>query len=295
MEIVQRFLNYITHEKRYSPHTVRAYTDDIECFREFLEAQDKSNLLAVSTNDIRSWLIYLAGTNLSPRSYKRKLSSVKAFYKFLLHEGIIKQLPTEALIIPKHQNPLPEFYSPGEITSLFDNINFPDGFIGQRDKLIFQLFYLTGMRLSELVNLKIMDIDFGLQQIRVTGKRNKQRYIPLSKGTLESINNFLLEREKEFGRVIPDSHIIIKENGEKVYPRLIQRMADKYFSQVTTSEKTNPHKLRHTFATHMLNNGADLNAVKELLGHASLAATEVYTHNTYEKLKSVYKQAHPRA
>lgn len=295
MVATQRFINYITHEKRYSPHTIRAYTDDLNSFREFLEVDNDEGLLAVTTVNIRSWLIYLAGGNLTPRSYKRKLSSIKAFYKFMMREGYIKQMPTEALIIPKHQNPLPEFYSSGEINNLFDNISFPDNYIGKRDKLIFQLFYLTGMRLSELINLKVKDIDFSLQQISVTGKRNKQRNIPLSKSTLESINTFLDVRKMEFEGSDFKEFLFLRENGEKLYPRLIQRTTDKYFSQVTTSEKTNPHKLRHTFATHMLNNGADLNAVKELLGHASLAATEVYTHNTYEKLKSVYKQAHPRA
>jgi integrase/recombinase XerC len=295
MKATLLFFNYITHEKRYSPHTVRAYTDDINAFCEFLKAQDDSVLLSVTANDIRSWVVCLAENDLSARSYKRKLSSIKAFYKFLLREGLINQVPTEALMVPKHQNPLPEFYSPGETVNLFENIIFPEGYVGERDKLILMLFYLTGIRLSELVNLKLQDVDFSLQHIKVTGKRNKQRTIPLSKNTLESIAKFLEIRKAEFGNTDNSSYLFLRENGERVYPRLVQRITDKYFSQVTTSEKTNPHKLRHTFATHMLNNGADLNAVKELLGHASLAATEVYTHNTYEKLKSVYKQAHPRA
>jgi integrase/recombinase XerC len=273
---------------------VRAYANDIGSFKLFIDAIDESKFLNATSNDVRMWLLNLAGSNLSPRSYKRKLSSIKAFYKFLLRENIIHQVPTDAIIVPKFQNPLPEFYSPAEIINLFDNIVFQSDLIGARDKLIFHMFYLTGIRLSELINLRIRDIDFSLQQISVTGKRNKQRNIPISKSTLEIIENYLSIREKELGNSSND-FFIVRENGEKMYPRLIQRLAEKYFSQVTTSEKTNPHKLRHTFATHMLNNGADLNAVKELLGHASLAATEVYTHNTYEKLKSVYKQAHPRA
>lgn len=295
MKITDLFFNYITHEKRYSPHTVKAYTSDIFSFCQSLGSNDDSRLLEVSSRDIRTWLIELAGTNLSPRSYKRKLSSVKAFYKFLLREGIIKKVPTDSIIVPKHQNPLPEFYSSGETTRLFENVVFPDGFVGFRDKLIIQLFYLTGIRLAELVNLRINDIDYSIQRVSVLGKRNKQRNIPLSISTLQLISSYLALREKDFGNVKNNDYLFIKQNGEKVYPRLIQRLVHKYLSQVTTSEKTNPHKLRHTFATHMLNNGADLNAVKELLGHANLAATEIYTHNTYEKLKSVYKQAHPRA
>ena len=293
MRLTNLFFNYITHEKRYSAHTVRAYIDDIDSFFVFLGGDDESKLLEASSKDVRAWLIQLANSNLAPRSYKRKLSSVKAFYKFLLREGKIKQLPTEAIIVPKHRNPLPEFYSARETINLFDYVVFPDGFIGMRDKLVLHLFYATGMRLSELINLKIRDIDLSLNQLSVIGKRNKQRYIPISNTTIHLLKDYIELREVE--TIDSKEYLITTDKGEKCYPKFIQRLVHKYLSQVTTAEKTNPHKLRHTFATHMLNNGAELNAVKELLGHANLAATEIYTHNTYEKLKSVYKQAHPRA
>ncbi|MBN2485245.1 MAG: tyrosine-type recombinase/integrase [Bacteroidales bacterium] len=295
MDLTERFLNYIKHEKRYSPNTIRAYTDDIRCFSEFIKVGGGVSLPGVKPAEVRSWLVYLAGTGISARTYKRKLSSVKAFYKFLLREGVIEQMPTEAVIMPKYQNPLPDFFSHNEINALFDNITFNDGFTGKRDKLIMFLFYITGMRLSELINIRLRDVDFSLQHIRVTGKRNKQRAIPVSPGTLKIIDGYIKARGEHLGSFDNNGYLFVKENGEKVYPRMVQKLTSKYLSGATTSEKTNPHKFRHTFATHMLNNGADLNAVKEILGHASLAATEVYTHNTYEKLKSIYKQAHPRA
>jgi integrase/recombinase XerC len=295
MALVQRFLEYITYEKRYSVHTVRAYTDDLTSFIEFLTLDNDVALVSTTSADVRSWLLELANLNISPRSYKRKLSSVKAFYKFLLREKIIQKNPTDSVIMPKHQNPIPEFYSTRETSNLFEYIVFPSNIEGIRDKLILRIFYATGMRLSELVGLRIRDIDFSLKHIRVTGKRNKQRNIPVSDNLLNEIRKYIVERNIQSESSLNKEYLFLTLKGEVVYPRLVQRMVEKYFKQVTTSEKTNPHKLRHTFATHMLNNGADLNAVKELLGHASLAATEVYTHNTYEKLKSVYKQAHPRA
>jgi integrase/recombinase XerC len=293
MTLVQRFLDYITYEKRYSVHTVRAYTDDLASF--IGSVSTLNNLAQATSADIRSWLLELANNNISPRSYKRKLSSVKAFYKFLLKEKIVLKNPADSVIMPKHQNPIPEFYSTRETINLFDFVVFPNTYEGIRDKLILGIFYATGIRLSELVSLRVRDIDFSIKNISVTGKRNKQRNIPVSDNLLNAIRNYIIERNKLF-EILPGSdYLFLTNKGEVIYPRLVQRMVEKYFSQVTTSEKTNPHKLRHTFATHMLNNGADLNAVKELLGHASLAATEVYTHNSYEKLKSVYKQAHPRA
>jgi integrase/recombinase XerC len=293
MKLFDRFINYITYEKRYSAHTIRAYHDDLHSFLNYSSVNSDAGIIEVNSKDIRYWILYLANSNISPRSYKRKLSSVKAFYKFLHREGEVKINPSDNVIVPKHQNPLPEFFSSTETVDLFDIVFFEKNFEGTRDKLILNVFYLTGMRLSELVNLRIPDVDFSLQQISVTGKRNKQRNIPISKILISEIKGYIELLKAEF-EVKPE-FLFPTNKGNPPYARFIQRTVSKYLGQVTSSEKINPHKLRHTFATHMLNNGADLNAVKELLGHANLAATEVYTHNTYEKLKSVYKQAHPRA
>lgn len=294
MKLKERFFNYIKHEKRYSAHTVRAYTDDILSFLSFYGDQQEPDFTKVTSTDIRMWLVELANQKISPRTYKRKLSSIKALFKFLLREGVIIKNPTDLVIMPKHQNPLPEFFNLKETQNLFDYVTFNPGFEGVRDKLIISLFYNTGMRLSELVSLRLSDIDFGMQHIKVTGKRNKQRHLPITTSLQSEITVYLKLREETFQAVGTD-RVFLTKRGLPVYERFVQRLVGTYMAQVTTSEKTNPHKLRHTFATHMLNSGADLNAVKELLGHSSLAATEIYTHNTYEKLKSVYKQAHPRA
>lgn len=294
MKVVQKFLDYITYEKRFSIHTVSAYKADVYSFLEFLRKNTGKTCLEAGSPDVRSWIIELAGYKISPRSYRRKLSSLKAFYKFLVREGMVMNNPAEGVIVPKFQNPLPEFFNVKETQNLFDFVVFEDNFQGTRDKLILFIFYYTGIRLSELVNLKIKDIDFNMQQISVTGKRNKQRNIPINKFLQDEIKHYLEVRDLEF-RNNDTEYLFLTNKGAPVYGRFVQRMTNKYLSQVTTSEKVHPHKLRHTFATHMLNNGADLNAVKELLGHSSLAATEIYTHNTYEKLKSIYKQAHPRA
>lgn len=295
MTLIENFLNYIKHEKRYSVHTIRAYGDDLNSFSCFLDNPSDDILLLASVKDIRFWLLKLANENIAPRTYKRKLSSVKAFYRYLLREGRIQKNPAELVMMPKHKNPLPEFLNNTETNQLFEYVFFSNDFKGKRDKLILSIFYSTGIRLSELVNLRIKDIDFSLQHIRVTGKRNKQRIIPIVPLLIDEIKEYLSEIKTRFGSSIKIDKLIITESGTEGYPRMVQRIVTKYLSQVTPSAKKHPHKLRHTFATQMLNNGADLNAVKELLGHASLAATEIYTHNTYEKLKSVYKQAHPRA
>jgi integrase/recombinase XerC len=294
MNVLQEFINYLTNEKRFSVHTIRAYRDDIGSFFSFIEESSGKSYVDISTDDVRLWLVGFAEAQLSPRTYKRKLSSLKAYYRFLLREGYVAKDPTGGVLTPKINNPLPEFFSDKELANLFDYVNFSDSYEGCRDRLVLSTFYATGIRLSELVKLKLSDVDLSLKQIKVTGKRNKQRYIPVSDTYLEDIAPYLIKREQvEVSG--SDDFLFLTSKGRPVYPRLIQRMVDKYLGQVTSSNKKHPHKLRHTFATHMLNNGADLNAVKELLGHANLAATEVYTHNTYEKLKTIYKQAHPRA
>ena len=294
MKALHQFIDYLTNEKRFSVHTIRAYREDIKSFYSFLNTELDTQVLQATNSEVRAWLLEFANQSLSARTYKRKLSSLKSFYKFLNKEGLSTHNPTEGVITPRHKKSIPEFFSDKEIVNLFDHVVFPNDYSGVRDKLIMQLFYATGIRLSELVNLKLKQIDVNLQQILVIGKRNKQRNIPVTKSLILEIEQYLHHRDK-VATVDSNDYLFLVKTGKPVYPRLVQRMVNSYLGQVTTSDKKHPHKLRHTFATHMLNNGADLNAVKELLGHANLAATEVYTHNTYEKLRSIYNQAHPRA
>lgn len=294
MDAFQLFIEYITNEKRFSVHTQRAYRDDILSFYIFRKIDTDEAVLSANSSDVRKWMHYLAENKVGARSIKRKISSLKAFYKFLLRENYLTKNPVEGVIAPKSRHSLPDFFTERDLTNLFDFVLFESTYEGQRDKIILNLFYYTGMRLSELVNLRIVDVDFGLKQIKVTGKRNKQRQIPLSDNFLAELQHYLTVRDA-FSPGDPQGYLMLTSKATPVYARMVQRIVSKYFEQVTTADKKHPHKLRHSFATHMLNHGADLNAVKELLGHANLAATEIYTHNTYEKLKSIYNQAHPRA
>lgn len=293
MKELQYFLDYLTNEKRFSVHTIRAYRDDIASFFQFIEVEGFSTT-SIAADQVRFWLVSFANRKLSPRTYKRKLSSLRAYYKFLCREGYTAVNPTDGVITPKQKSALPGFFTNKEVDNLFEFVKFPDTFEGLRDEMIIETFYNTGMRLSELVGLTDANVDQSLKQIKVVGKRNKERFIPLSDAFLSKIIHYLKQRDLNF-KDHNTSYVFLTAKGQKIYPRLVQRLIHKYLGQVTTSDKMHPHKLRHTFATHMLNNGADLNAVKELLGHANLAATEIYTHNTYEKLKSIYNQAHPRA
>jgi integrase/recombinase XerC len=225
---------------------------------------------------------------IQSRSINRKISTLKTFFKYLEREELIEVNPMLKVVGPKASKGLPLFVKENEIELLLEEVIFDSGFIGKRDKLIIEIFYLTGMRLTELINIRVTDIDFHNNSIKVIGKRNKERIIPLSKSIINTIQSFIYEFDlKEF--------LITNSKGNKVYSKLVYRVVRKYLSKITSINKKSPHILRHTFATHMLNNGADINAIKDLLGHSNLNATQVYTHNTVEKLKSIYKQAHPRA
>jgi integrase/recombinase XerC len=295
MEGLKEFVDYLSLEKRFSGYTVRAYNDDITRFSVFLSTyKNDVNLLYSQQSVVREWVISLVNEGCSPRTLRRKIASLRAFYNYFIRNDKIKINPAEGLVLPKISKKLPEFLKESAIEGLFNNDLFSSGFSGVRDKLVLELFYASGIRLSELVNLKITDIDLFSGEMRVIGKRNKERIIPLTQNINKLVTEYLNVRMNEFPQNT-SVYLIVTNKGLQVYPRLVQRMVEKYLSMSTTMEKKNPHMLRHTFATHMLNNGADLNAVKELLGHANLAATEIYTHNTYEKLKSIYKQAHPRA
>jgi integrase/recombinase XerC len=295
MEKLAEFINYLKIEKRYSGYTVRAYSDDIAQLVHYLESEKGiTELLKVVQYDLRDWIINQVQIGNSPRTLRRKVASIKAFYEYFMRKGFIKINPAEGMILPKMKKKLPAFISEKSIENLLDPAIFPEDFSGIRDRFVLELFYATGIRLSELVNLEIQSIDLIKGEIKVLGKRNKERIVPLTANIIQLYQDYLGSRSTTF----PDletTMLIVNDKGLPVYPRLIQRLVRKYLGMSTTLEKKSPHLLRHTFATHMLNNGADLNAVKELLGHANLAATEIYTHNTYEKLKTIYKQAHPRA
>ena len=288
--IQNKFIAYLSSEKRFSNHTVKSYSTDIMQFMSFIsvEFQINDNISEVSFQIVRSWVAALLEKGVSPRSVNRKISTLKTYFKFLIREGVINENPIIKLISPKSKKRLPVFIEEDQIQSLLNEVEFEEGDIGVRNKLIIELFYVTGIRLSELINIKVGDINFHNQVIKVIGKRNKERLIPLASNILEELLSFVYNRKQ-------DQFLFTDLNEKKLYTKLVYRIVHKYIGKISSVDKRSPHILRHTFATHMLNNGADINAIKELLGHSSLSATQVYTHNTIEKLKTVYKQAHPRA
>ncbi|MBE9466701.1 MAG: tyrosine-type recombinase/integrase [Bacteroidetes bacterium] len=297
------FINYIKYEKHYSSYTIRSYKNDLQQYCAFCEKNYKDfDPLSANHKIIRKWIIFLMENNLSSRSIGRKLSTLKTFYKFLIREKIIENNPLDKVISPKIVKKLPSFVEKSKMDLLLDNVEFTNDYKGNRDKLIITTFYLTGIRLSELINLKINDIDYQMLTIKVLGKRNKERLIPFNRNFLKTLNDFKIVRKQYIDQLesnidnnYDNEFFFLTQKGKKMYPKSVYRIVNKYLAIVTTNEKKSPHVLRHTFATHMLNNGADLNAIKELLGHANLSATQIYTHNTFEKLKKSYKQAHPRA
>lgn len=293
MRTLQQFIKYIQVEKRYSRYTVKAYSDDISQFAEF-HKEKSSDLLALSHSDIRQWIVYLIDNGISARSIRRKIASLNAYYKYCLRKQLIFNNPVEGIILPRIDKKLPEFIKESSIDIIFESTQFSKNFSGIRDQLVLELFYATGMRLSELINLTNLSYNDQKKELRIIGKRNKERIVPLTDRIVSLLEKYLQTRDKTFGH-LTHNFLIVTNTGTPTYSRMIQRLVRKYLVTGTTLTKKSPHLLRHTFATHMLNHGADLNAVKELLGHANLAATEIYTHNTYEKLKSIYKQAHPRA
>jgi len=290
------FVSYIQFEKRYSPHTVEAYRKDLDQFYEFLDKQYGISFFGdVDHMIIRSWLISLMEQKLSARSVNRKLTSLKSFCKFLQREGIIQQNPMRRIISPRTAKRLPVFIDKEKMEFLFTGIDFGSGFPAFRARLILEMLYDTGMRLTELINLKESDIDFHHSTIKVLGKRNKERLIPFSDKFGKLLKTYISACRDANTDVSAMPFLFFTSRGRKMYPKMVYRIVNNYLSQVTTIEKKSPHVLRHTFATHMLNNGAELNAVKELLGHANLSATQVYTHISIEKLKKIYQQAHPKA
>ena len=289
----QRFLAYLQFEKRYSSHTVTAYRNDLEQFSGYLQQQyDLTEPEEATPQMIRSWLAYCMEQGTGPRSVSRKISTLKSFFKYLMRMEMISLDPMKQVTAPRISRRLPVFVEKDKMTELLDGTDFGEGYPGFRNRLIIELFYASGIRLSELTGLKETDIDFHHNTIKVLGKRNKERLIPFGYQCGIFLKEYLNEKERCFGLT---DILFLTDKGNPVYPRMIYRIVTEALGKVTTLEKRSPHVLRHTFATHLLNDGAELNAVKELLGHASLAATQVYTHNTIEKLKRIYKQAHPKA
>jgi integrase/recombinase XerC len=294
-ERIQPFIDYLKFEKRYSEHTIRGYGDDLEQFFLFIaEEFGQLPLPEVNAPLIRSWLASLKDQQLGSRSINRKISSLRSFYKFQLRSGTLEQSPMGVITGPKAGRRLPVYVEQKDTDSLFSSIVFPDDWNGHTDRLLLKIFYHTGMRLSELVDIREEQADTGNRTIKVLGKGNKERIIPISAGLAAEIREYCQRKRRELEKPDKD-HLLVTEKGRKVYAKYVYRAVKKYLGAVTTLEKKSPHVLRHTFATHLMNEGADLNSVKELLGHASLAATQVYTHNTIEKLKDVHKKSHPKA
>jgi integrase/recombinase XerC len=297
-KMIEAFLNYLKYEKRYSIKTVESYQTDILQFFHFIETEFQlTNLLAVKNAIIRTWIVELVNLRQKPSSIKRKISALKSFYKYYQKIGKIKINPADKINSPKIPERLPKFVEQQKINDLFDNADkyFAATYEGMQEKLIVDLLYSTGMRRQELIDLKWPDINTGNNQVKVTGKGNKQRLIPIGNELMSSLLIFQNKQTEKYKDISPASYVFLTENGKQLYPNYVYRIVKKHIGNCSTVEKKSPHVLRHSFATHMSNNGAKLNDIKELLGHASLASTQVYTHNTIEQLKEIYKIAHPKA
>jgi integrase/recombinase XerC len=290
---VNAFLSFLQFEKRYSLHTITAYSNDLVQFFDFIETQyDKVALEQITGSMVRTWLAGMKETEMTGKSLNRKISSLKSFFKYQIRQERLVKSPMETVISPKITKRLPAFVAEQDMEQLLANLSFAEGWKGYTEKMVIQLFYATGMRLSELILCKESQLDLGKSVIKVLGKGNKERIIPISKNLSQDLANYIQEKPED---AKGNPHVFVTEKGKSLQPRAVYSFVKFYLSQVTTLQKKSPHVLRHSFATHLMNNGADLNAVKELLGHASLAATQVYTHNTIEKLKEVFAKAHPKA
>jgi integrase/recombinase XerC len=292
--MMNEFLHYLQYEKNYSSHTVLSYHTDLLQFCDFLQlAPTQLDPKTIDSRQIQQWVLLLMSADLSARTLSRKISTLKSFWHFLLKRGYVTQNPTLKILLPKTKKPLPAFFKESEMNSILDNPFIPDSFKSMRDQLIINLFYQTGIREAELINIKDQDIDLTEGNLRVTGKRNKQRIIPIGENLINSVAHYITLRNKEVE--MPENFLFVRKNGKKMYPKMVYLLVHNTMSDVSSLHKRSPHVLRHTFATEMLNGGADINAVKELLGHTSLAATQVYTHTSFKELHTIYKHAHPRA
>ncbi|MDR0872944.1 MAG: tyrosine recombinase XerC [Prevotellaceae bacterium] len=291
--MIDLFLKYLQYEKNYSSHTVLSYKTDLEEFEAFVSEQNGSfNPPEIEDKNIREWIVSLMDTGIVPRSVNRKISALRSFYRFLLQRGLVATNPAKAIKALKTEKNLPLFFKESELDRVLDDAEIDENdFEACRNRLIIDMFYETGIRLSELVNLKDSDVDLSANTLKVLGKRNKERIVPFG-NTLRT--NIIMYRKLRNEIPNRDYTLYIKKNGEKMYPRLVYQIVHDAMTAQSSLSKRSPHVLRHTFATSVLNAGAELNAVKEILGHASLAATQVYTHTTFEQLRNIYKKAHPR-
>lgn len=292
--LIESFLRYIQYERNYSFHTVVSYKNDLFQFEGYARKETGAFMPeSIQAPLIRSWVLELVGEGNTPRSVSRKISALRSFFKYLIKQEVISESPVRSLQLPKIRKKLPSFVRPKDMDLLIDDIDFGNGYRAVRDRLIIVLLYETGMRSAELIGLKDDEVDCDNLTLKVTGKRNKQRIIPFGRELKDLIEEYRIVRNTEI--TLPGDAFLLKEDGASLYPGLVYRVVTRYLSTVCTLSKKSPHVLRHTFASAMLNNGAELNSVKELLGHSSLASTEVYTHIAFEELKKSYKQAHPRA
>ena len=292
---VQIFLDYLKFQKRYSRHTIISYQNDLKDFFGFIETNyGNLALTEISTTLIRTWLANLKQDKIASKSINRKISTLKSFFKYQLRKETISVTPMTTIVSLKVSKRLPSFIEEKDMDTLFQHVEFPDTWEGKTDRLLLQIFYQTGMRLSELINLKESQIDKGYSNVKVLGKRNKERIIPINNLLLYPILEYI-NSKRDNVEIYDAEYLLINDKGKKLQPKYVYNKVKKYLGYVTTNERKSPHILRHSFATHLTNNGADINAVKELLGHSSLAATQIYTHNSIEKLKDIHKMAHPKS
>ncbi|MET0570640.1 MAG: tyrosine-type recombinase/integrase [Pedobacter agri] len=293
--LLKSFITYLTHEKRYSPHTIISYQTDLDQFEEYIANTFEISFPEVKHTHIRSYMVDLMEKQTSETSINRKVSALRSLYKFLLREEKVEHNPTVLIKAPKIPKRLPVFVDSQKMNNLLDAEQyFDNSFASIRDHLVIELLFGTGMRLAELIQLKDIDVDMYSGTIKVLGKRNKERIIPINKQLINQVGNYIEQKKlQNFSNNL--LNLIVTNTGKPAYPKLIYRIVTLYLNHISTNDKKSPHVLRHSYATTLLNAGADLNAIKELLGHASLAATQVYTHNSIERLKTIYKQAHPKA
>jgi integrase/recombinase XerC len=291
----ESFLQYLKIEKRYSLHTIRSYQTDLDQFYLWLSSGNISSKAGeITSHQIRAWIVSMMGKGISAVSVHRKISCLRVFFRYLRKEGIVNHDPLEKVVLPRQKKRLPQFVSEKALDDLLDNYKFGDYFNGIRNRTIIEMLYLTGMRRAELTGLRDTDVDLRESTVKVTGKRNKQRIIPVVPAFIARLEEYMRSRNESVKGKSGD-WFFITDRGNKLYDKYVYNTVRGYLAMVTTIEKKSPHVLRHSFATHMLNRGAGLNTIKEFLGHANLSATQIYTHNTFEKLKKIYKQAHPRA
>ncbi len=293
---IETFITYLKTERRYSDNTLNAYENDLNQFLSFLMSEGVDRQMAGNEHRyIRSWIVHMMEGNVAVSTVRRKISTLASYYRYMVRTGEVRSNPVLKITIPRDGRRLPGFIPEEKLNRLLDDVDFGSDYKGVRDRLIIEMLWFTGMRRSELIKLNNGDVDMAGMTIRVTGKRGKQRYVPVGTAFVNTLKEYSAVKKKELGYDTPGSPFFVTQSNKRLYPELVYRVVRNYLRLITTVERRGPHMLRHTFATHMLNHGADLNAIKDLLGHANLAATQVYTHNSFEKLKKIYKQAHPRA